>query len=56
MNTKIPLFIKRVIEHPTIYIVAYTKAIELPFIIFVHGGPGLNSGVLGHLVEHEGVF
>ena len=35
MNNKMPLFIKRVIEHPTIYIVVYTKAIELPYIIFI---------------------
>lgn len=49
-------YVKQVIKHPMLYIAAFTKAVELPYIIFVHGGPGLNSGILENLIEHEGIF
>jgi len=51
-----PTFDKRIIEHPSLYIVSFTKSRDLPCIVFVHGGPGLNSGVLEYLIEHEGIF
>lgn len=50
------LYVKQIIEHPMLYIATFTKDIELPYIIFIHGGPGLNSGVLESLIESEGIF
>lgn len=49
-------YTKQVIGHPSLYIVAFTKSRHLPCILFVHGGPGMNSGVLEYLVEHERIF
>ena len=51
-----PAYDKQVIEHPSLYIVSFTKSSNLPCIIFAHGGPGLNCGVLEYLVENEGIF
>lgn len=51
-----PTFIKQIIEHNNLYIVAFKKPQNLASILFVHGGPGLNCGVLEYLIEHEGIF
>lgn len=51
-----PAYVKRIIEHPSLYIVAFTKNKNLPCMIFIHGGPGLNSGALEGLIEHESIF
>jgi proline iminopeptidase len=50
------IFSKQIIEHPTLYIAALTQAKELPYIVFIHGGPGLNCGALEYLIEHEAIF
>lgn len=50
------LYIKNIIEHPTLYLATFTKDKKLPYIIFIHGGPGLNSGVLENLIMNEGIF
>lgn len=47
---------KTIIHHENLYIVALTKTPKRPYILFLHGGPGLNSGVLEHLITHEGIF
>lgn len=49
-------YIKNTIEHPTLYVVTFTKDTKLPYIIFIHGGPGLNSSVLESLIINEGIF
>lgn len=49
-------YIKRIIHHPHLHIINFTKRQSLPSIIFVHGGPGLNCGTLEYLIEHEAIF
>lgn len=49
-------FIKKLIHHPKFYIVALIKDKKLPYILFIHGGPGLNCGVLEWLIEKEKIF
>lgn len=47
---------KYIINHSNLYIVKFTKNKNLPCIVFMHGGPGLNCGVLEYLIEHENIF
>ncbi len=56
MPKKMSNYTKQIIEHATLYIATFTKARELPYILFIHGGPGLNSGVLENLILNEGIF
>ncbi|MGQ3891430.1 alpha/beta fold hydrolase [Legionella sp. CNM-4043-24] len=49
-------FKKRTIEHPYLYIVSFTQNRDLPCLVFVHGGPGLNCGVLEYMIEQDGIF
>jgi proline iminopeptidase len=50
------MYVKKIIGHSSLYIATFTKDTALPYIIFVHGGPGLNSGVLENLMVKEGIF
>lgn len=50
------MYLKQIIQHPQLYIATFTKNKELPYIIFIHGGPGLNNGVLENLIMHEKIF
>jgi proline iminopeptidase len=50
------VFRKELIPHSYLHITSWEKAQELPWVVFVHGGPGLNSGVLELLIEREGIF
>jgi proline iminopeptidase len=52
MNT----YSKSIIPHPDLYIVNYTKKSCSPHLIFIHGGPGLNCGVIEYLIEHYHLF
>ncbi|MCC5792130.1 MAG: alpha/beta hydrolase [Legionellaceae bacterium] len=51
-----PKFFKNTIQNPEFYIVSFTYNPELPYILFIHGGPGLNSAILEYLIENEEVF
>lgn len=42
--------------HPYLYVAVFTQSKNLPCLIFIHGGPGLNAGVLEYLIEHERIF
>ena len=44
------------IEHPHLYLTALIKSEALQSVLFIHGGPGLNSAPLEYLIKHEGIF
>lgn len=48
--------IKQQLDHPFLYISSFRKAASLPWLVFIHGGPGLNCAVLEYLIENEGIF
>lgn len=50
------LYTKTILDHSSLYIAAFTKSSHLPYILFIHGGPGLNSGILEELILNEGLF
>jgi len=52
----VPKFFKTNIPHKDFYIVSFLCKTELPYILFIHGGPGLNSAVLEYLIENEEIF
>lgn len=47
---------KKILQHDELYVSVYTKDVGLPYVLFVHGGPGLNVGALEYLIDHEGLF
>lgn len=47
---------KKVIKNTELYISTYVKNESLPYILWVHGGPGLNSATLEKLVEEHNLF
>lgn len=47
---------KDIIFHPDFYITTYTKKIGMPYLIFIHGGPGFNCGIIEQLIEHHHLF
>lgn len=47
---------KKYIDHPYIHITEFYKCPSLPWVIFIHGGPGLNAALLELLIEREGIF
>src|SRR5690348_12048179 len=51
-------FKKNVIPHQKFYIAAFENINNKnsPYLIFIHGGPGLNCGVVEALMEDEGYF
>lgn len=49
-------FNKNIVPHPDFYIASFTKNPNLPYILFIHGGPGLNCGTLDYLIEHHNLF
>jgi proline iminopeptidase len=50
------LFAKKQITHEKFYIASFTKNEKYPYLVFVHGGPGLNCGVIEYLIENENFF
>lgn len=51
-----PKHVKSIIPHNKLYIASYTIDPTLPYLLFVHGGPGLNAGVIEYLLEHENLY
>ncbi len=47
---------KEVVKDPEFYIVKFTKNADFPYMLFIHGGPGLNCGVLEYLIEQNTIF
>ncbi len=50
------LYQKNILSHPTLYVADLTKNERLPYLVFIHGGPGYNSAALEYLILHEGLF
>ncbi|AWN74928.1 TPA: alpha/beta hydrolase [Legionella anisa] len=49
-------FKKDILPHQEFYIVRFTKSSNLPYALFIHGGPGLNCGTIEYLIEHHNLF
>ena len=47
---------KEVISNSAFYIVAFTKNVIWPYLIFIHGGPGFNCGSVEYLIENDALF
>ena len=47
---------KEIMVHDRLYIAAHIIDPEFPYIVFVHGGPGLNAGVTECLMQSRGIF
>jgi proline iminopeptidase len=47
---------KEVLDHQTFYIAKFTKKIDADYLLFIHGGPGYNCGVIEYLIEHHNLF
>jgi len=47
---------KEIFTHSQFYISKFTKNHELPYLLFIHGGPGYNCGIMEYLIEHYRIF
>lgn len=47
---------KNILSHPMFYISTFTNNPDAGYIIFIHGGPGYNCGILEYLIEHDKLF
>ncbi|MFJ1269714.1 alpha/beta fold hydrolase [Legionella lytica] len=50
------VYSKDILSHPEFYIARFTQAPELPYVFFIHGGPGLNCGIIEYFIEHHNLF
>lgn len=50
------VFQKEIISSSDIYLVKFTKNRHLPYLLFIHGGPGFHCGILEYLIEHNELF
>lgn len=51
-----PKFTKEIISHNDFYIAKLTSNINAPYLLYLHGGPGLNSGVIEHLIMNDDIY
>src|SRR5476649_2031188 len=49
-------FNKSILPHDNFYIATFSKNENFPFLVFIHGGPGLNCGTIEYFIEHEELF
>ena len=47
---------KRIIQNSKFYISVFIKNEKNRYLIFIHGGPGLNNGLMDYLLENENFF
>ena len=47
---------KEILPHPEFYLVKFTKDRTLPYLLFVHGGPGLNCGTLEYCLHSREIL
>jgi len=50
------MYIKEISHHPKFYISKFTKNHNLPYVVFIHGGPGLNCGIMEYLIQYRNLF
>lgn len=50
------MYSKAVIFHPEFYIATFTKKQNMPYLLFIHGGPGLNCGILEYMIQYHQLF
>ncbi|MDR3504158.1 MAG: alpha/beta hydrolase [Legionella sp.] len=50
------VYSKDILSHPEFYIARFTQNPELPYVFFIHGGPGLNCGVIEYFIEYHHLF
>jgi len=47
---------KNILDHPEFYIAKFTKNLHMPYVLFIHGGPGFNCGIIEYLIENNQLF
>ena len=47
---------KNILDHPEFYIAKFTKNLDMPYVLFIHGGPGFNCGIIEYLIENNQLF
>lgn len=47
---------KEILYHPDFYISKFTKNTNMTYVVFIHGGPGLNCGIIEYLIENHKLF
>jgi len=47
---------KDIPPHPEFYIAKFTKNPDMPYLLFIHGGPGFNCGTIEYLIENNNLF
>ena len=50
------IYNKETLYHPDLYLSKFTKDTNMPYVVFIHGGPGLNCGIIEYLIEHHKLF
>src|SRR5579872_3857767 len=51
-----PIFKKNILKHQKFYIASFSKKVDAPYLIFIHGGPGFNCATVEYLIEYEDFF
>jgi proline iminopeptidase len=51
-----PKFQKEIIPHNDFYVAKLILDPHAPFLLYLHGGPGLNGGVIEHLILNNGLY
>jgi len=50
------IYNKEILYHPDFYISKFTNDPNMSYVVFIHGGPGLNCGIIEYLIEHHKLF